>query len=265
MFVSITQRRFGFTLIELLVVIAIIAILAAILFPVFATAREKARRSTCLSNEKELGLAFMQYTQDFDETLPSSGFYGYGWAGRIYPYVKSVQVFQCPDDLHTLPANAPAGAAPISYALNTQVGEYHQSGGITPGFPISQFQAPASTVLLFEAQQNGRGYKNSAVLTDPNEGSDYTQQASLMGLGEGAGYVGAGNGNGSASPLPGCSSSNVDAVLDATRHDTITYMTNYVLADGHAKSLVMSVVSDPCNNNIVLPNNLGKFAVTFNF
>ena len=73
---QICQRR-GFTLIELLVVIAIIAILAAILFPVFAKAREKARQITCTSNEKQLGLAFLQYVQDYDETYPST--YCNGW------------------------------------------------------------------------------------------------------------------------------------------------------------------------------------------
>src|SRR5450631_2495789 len=95
----------GFTLIELLVVIAIIAILAAILFPVFAKVREKARQTACLSNEKQLGLGFAQYVQDYDENFPPStnsqygsplGL-GYGWGNRINPYVKSTGVFNCPD------------------------------------------------------------------------------------------------------------------------------------------------------------------------
>src|SRR5579862_9622044 len=102
--------RRGFTLIELLVVIAIIAILAAILFPVFAQAREKARQSSCASNEKQLGLAVIQYVQDFDETLPLADFQNYwgdcssnandsvSWRTVIYPYVKSTGVYLCPSD-----------------------------------------------------------------------------------------------------------------------------------------------------------------------
>ncbi len=90
------HARRGFTLIELLVVIAIIAILAAILFPVFAQAREKARAITCISNLKQLGLSIAQYEQDNDEkTPPGANQYGgaEGWAGQVYPYTKSTQVF----------------------------------------------------------------------------------------------------------------------------------------------------------------------------
>src|SRR3954468_16853992 len=84
------NRTSAFTLIELLVVIAIIAILAAILFPVFAQAREKARQASCMSNMKQIGLAVMQYEQDYDETVPCgvNMYGGNGWAGQIYAYVK---------------------------------------------------------------------------------------------------------------------------------------------------------------------------------
>src|SRR5690349_18706045 len=92
--------RNGFTLIELLIVIATISVLAALLFPVFAQARERARQTTCLSNERQLGLALALYSQDYDECLPSGtiGSLGQGWAGQVYSFVKSVDLYRCPDD-----------------------------------------------------------------------------------------------------------------------------------------------------------------------
>lgn len=115
------RRRSGFTLIELLVVIAIIAILAAILFPVFAAAREMARGATCKSNLKQIGAALMMYTQDYDETTvpldtcgaqlletgrlssvtctPTSSQYRHGWYNVIHPYVKNFGVFNCPSGI----------------------------------------------------------------------------------------------------------------------------------------------------------------------
>lgn len=93
--------RKGFTLIELLVVIAIIAILAAILFPVFARAREKARQTSCLSNAKQMGLAYAMYAQDFDDRGPcydyvAGGTWRMSWDALLYNYVKNEQVFVCP-------------------------------------------------------------------------------------------------------------------------------------------------------------------------
>src|SRR5215468_9338399 len=101
----------AFTLIELLVVIAIIAILAAILFPVFAQAREKARAVSCLSNTKQLGLGMMMYVQDYDETYPNAAFWDgplpkanfpanfYLWSSQrcIQPYLKNADIYKCPD------------------------------------------------------------------------------------------------------------------------------------------------------------------------
>jgi prepilin-type N-terminal cleavage/methylation domain-containing protein len=105
-----TKRLNGFTLIELLVVIAIIAILAAILFPVFAQARAKARQTQCLSNMKQLGIGVMQYIQDYDETYPvcnrtyianddTTG--KASWLRHVYTYTKSTQIQQCPDALYS--------------------------------------------------------------------------------------------------------------------------------------------------------------------
>jgi len=108
------MKRKAFTLIELLVVIAIIAILAAILFPVFAKAREKARQTACTSNMKQLGLALIQYVQDYDETYPAGYLYSTGapnnwpagsgcsWSQQLWPYVKAKGAFVCPDDATTI-------------------------------------------------------------------------------------------------------------------------------------------------------------------
>jgi prepilin-type N-terminal cleavage/methylation domain-containing protein/prepilin-type processing-associated H-X9-DG protein len=97
------KSRYGFTLIELLVVIAIIAILAAILFPVFARAREKARQTSCLSNLKQIGLAEKMYEQDYDEVTgtyiqnaSSDVATDYSWIDILEPYIKNTQIFECP-------------------------------------------------------------------------------------------------------------------------------------------------------------------------
>ena len=130
--------RKGFTLIELLVVIAIIAILAAILFPVFAKAREKARQASCLSNIKQLTLAFMQYTQDYDEKFPYQGAncnVAQRWGGmpmqNVIPYIKNTQVYQCPsmssrtycgNVAATLAAQVPGSSYNVSCALARSTG-----------------------------------------------------------------------------------------------------------------------------------------------
>lgn len=141
------RRARGFTLIELLVVIAIIAILAAILFPVFARARAKARQAACMSNVKQLGTATIMYAQDYDGIMPMWGYGGsdpddtvadgaYTWDTVIMPYLKNQQILRCPDN-HK---RTPSGAIPRSYAMPRYVSA--QSQDAPP--------APASTVMYFD-------------------------------------------------------------------------------------------------------------------
>src|SRR5436853_7103493 len=87
--------RRGYTLIELLIVLSILTILSGLLFPAFAAVRERARQAACLTDERQLGLALLQYSQDYDEGLPSGtiGTVGQGWAGQIYPFVKHVALY----------------------------------------------------------------------------------------------------------------------------------------------------------------------------
>ena len=135
--------RKGFTLIELLVVIAIIAILAAILFPVFAKAREKARQSSCLSNVKQLTLGFLQYAQDYDEKMAK---YRQGtaapscqvmWYAQIWPYLKNGQILICP--------SAPSATTTISYSCNNAHASYCNAG---PGAALAEIKTPAQCYVV---------------------------------------------------------------------------------------------------------------------
>jgi prepilin-type N-terminal cleavage/methylation domain-containing protein/prepilin-type processing-associated H-X9-DG protein len=148
-------RRSAFTLIELLVVIAIIAILAAILFPVFARARENARRSNCMSNEKQLGLAALQYAQDNDEKLP--GFYfSYApaapgqqtWMNRINPYLKSTQIFKCPSD--SVLAVGGLTTTQTSYCYNWYYLSDNLTGPTSGGYSLAAIANVAETVIFAE-------------------------------------------------------------------------------------------------------------------
>jgi prepilin-type N-terminal cleavage/methylation domain-containing protein/prepilin-type processing-associated H-X9-DG protein len=159
----------GFTLIELLVVIAIISVLAAILFPVFARARENARRASCQSNLKQIGLGLLQYAGDYDDTMPFS-FFGsagnsdaanYKWMDAIYPYVKNEQVFTCPSDSASnsrfvYQGNIPAGQTSLNYGSYGLNGAYGAGpDNTTPPrssilylVRLAAVQTPATTVWV---------------------------------------------------------------------------------------------------------------------
>lgn len=172
-----SQTRSAFTLIELLVVIAIIAILAAILFPVFGRARENARRSSCQSNLKQVGLGLLQYSQDYDENLVRS-FYGpvgyeptpadttnnYKWMDAIQPYLKSQQIFDCPSN-GSFPNNFgpyrfKVGKAFGSYGINSS---YEEPGAPTPpsgsaNITLAGCAAPVTTAWVTDTTYEGNDY-----------------------------------------------------------------------------------------------------------
>ncbi len=147
--------RKGFTLIELLVVIAIIAILAAILFPVFARAREKARQTSCLSNLKQLGLGVMMYVQDYDEKYN----FAYTinptvmWPNLLMPYVKNTQLFGCPSDPD--PWNR-GGGLYLSYIPNYRMFPPGDTAVPTP-VKMAALTKPSETIMLAENADGSTG------------------------------------------------------------------------------------------------------------
>jgi len=169
------MNRKGFTLIELLVVIAIIAIIAAILFPVFQKVRENARRTSCQSNLKQIGIAITQYTQDSDETLPTRRLgitdpteYE-SWRAMIFPFVKSTAVFQCPsnpkNNVTDFNVNLPNSTEPPDLKASYAAARYDGAGpggphgaflddpatGISVPVTLSGLQTPSSTLEVVEA------------------------------------------------------------------------------------------------------------------
>lgn len=157
------MKRHGFTLIELLIVTAILSLLAALLFPVFAKVRENARRSMCASNERQIGLAMLQYTGENDSFFPNDqtpDTKGH-WALQVYPYIKDASVYRCPDD----PTTDSELSKPLplthyfvdSYGINLSLLEntaFNMTVGTSeetkPNTSDTVLTAPANTVLLFE-------------------------------------------------------------------------------------------------------------------
>ena len=256
---SSAKAKRGFTLIELLVVIAIIAILAAILFPAFARARENARRASCQSNLKQIGLGILQYVQDYDETMPSglinnadgnfmSFAAGQGWASQVYPYVKSAQIFGCPSD----PTANGTNTNKMSYGYNPNVAHGPGSGFSNPDVwivsKLSIFNATAKTILLTEVQGSASDPTSPTAVTSPiangifaaSNGSNAGTQCATGPIGDRSAPATQG------SPIEAtCTSGTNGGGATATgRH---LEGSNFAFADGHVKWLKGEKISPGIN------------------
>jgi prepilin-type processing-associated H-X9-DG protein/prepilin-type N-terminal cleavage/methylation domain-containing protein len=229
------QQTRAFTLIELLVVIAIIAILAAILFPVFASARERARETSCASNLRQIGTAIHMYAQDWDEQFPSGHFFdAYGnditpstainWRDALYSYLKTPTVFRCPSD--------PSGPYLTDGSGNVVLGrdgqpEYIPSYILNAWFSdtvadtkrgLGDIKDPSGSIMLAERNQDGL-----TQLGNPND-DDFHPWDPV------------------STWLP---------AIAATRHNG---MANYLFADGHVKAMKIEQAFSPPNASGSWPN-----------
>jgi prepilin-type N-terminal cleavage/methylation domain-containing protein/prepilin-type processing-associated H-X9-DG protein len=258
--------RRGFTLIELLVVIAIISILAAILFPVFARARENARKTSCLSNMKQMGLGLEQYKQDYDQVYPMAYFYKngstsangyYHWSGTIQPYVKSHQLFVCPS--HSGGGHEPTNptmdtqAPRLSYIANELVMPRMKFAGI-PDMNVvndSSIDAPGEVIMVAEIAD----HLNNLAGTSPSGGAAANKShRPTAGVSEGGTSTeyDAENGTGALYATP--ASVAVDAIENpAVGKPHIMYAShkrhldgaNYLFTDGHAKWMRLEQTLNP--------------------
>lgn len=247
------RSRRGFTLIELLVVIAVIAILAAILFPVFAQAREKARSITCISNLKQLGSATMMYVQDFDETFPMAFGYGInqgGWtsgftrpvppdtfadadvwrcsySNAVQPYIKNYGVYTCPSS--TVQNGGYA-------ALNPVVKVSYSYNGLLQSYPLAGVAGPAGLIMLHSGR--GRSYRLNGDVTQPALACSNSSDLTCVYKPAANGICQTGNGS-SSGWFP-----SLGGMAEHGRGQNVAY------ADGHAKFRALSLNTiDPATTN----------------
>ena len=261
----------GFTLNELLVVIVIISILAAVLFPVFATARERDQQSVCSTNLGQLGVAIAQYVQDHDQTYPCgqdakapAGTPGLGWGGQVMPYVKSNGYFTCPSD--TTPPYDAYNSNIASYALNcnTVITQTGNTGALQPQKTTS-FLSPAVTVELFEVS----GFVIHFPLPVPdtesptgNGANGQTNNSMTSNAGKCWPFY--------LAYLAGQPISNTAPTGPMNAPARHANGANYLMADGHVKYLMPEAVSVGFPPNTLTWNteaasvkSLGAFAATF--
>jgi len=254
------SSRSGFTLIELLVVIAIIAILAAILFPVFAQAREKARTTTCVSNLKQLGLALQMYAGDYDGTYPQTTYevspLKIHWSFVVQPYVKNVGVFVCPSDTTPVTPQTPctgslvpgvtcdAQAPAFSYVNNYNLIPAHD------WLPVSEsnFPSPANLIALTDRRNK---LNSGAVIGQWKGFGGFWATSTAHGTSSGGSQICPGDAY-RQTTLADITAHLNDASdkkpeMIRIKYDRHQLGSNYAFADGHAKWLRIETTLDPTN------------------
>jgi len=248
----------AFTLIELLVVIAIIAILAAILFPVFAQAREKARQTSCLSNTKQMGLSILMYVQDYDETfhIGQQDNWNNAWPVAVQPYCKNLQMFRCPSDADRTYQSGGGTwqGAPISYAVNGLIA-WNGTANVNIGLmsmeqpwlggtirTMASAGRPADTIMIAEVH-NADAKRATQTAGVGGNFSNWGPGMVVMNISFGATYpvIVAPNGD---RPTTNAFPQGPEGTM-STKH---AGMTNFCFADGHSKAM-KPIQTNPSANN----------------